>query len=392
MFFTKIALFLLLKLLYNLFLHPLANYPGPILWRASRLPASYHHASGDLYKCIAAIHSKYGSTVRIAPNELSFTAPEAWPQIYNSKPQLPKSPYHFGSNPSEDRPESMITAPDAEHARLRRLAAPAFTTKGVEEVEPVLQYCADTLVAQLTDASGDGHQNLVEWFLWTLNDVIGKLALDMDFQCLEKRRMHPWPSFLLASLKSVAKINQLRRFGFNLRLLKPFLPQSIVDAQENFFNTAATAVNQRLKREDEEKSVSKSSRPDIVGLMLREMKGGDRLSQAEITSNSILIVGGGAETTSTCLSSLFYHLCKTPRVMQKVQDEIRQAFTTNDAISIKATRELPYLCATIDEALRIFPVASYITPRVTPKEGHSINGLHVPGKVTPTTLMTHTFG
>ena len=373
-------------MLYNLFLHPLAKYPGPLLWRASRLPASYHHASGDLYKCIATIHSEYGSTVRIAPNELSFTAPEAWPHIYNSKPQLQKSPYHFGSNPSKDRPESMITAPDAEHARLRRLAAPAFTTRGVEEVEPVLQHCADTLVTQLTQVSGDGHQNLVEWFLWTLNDVIGELALDMDFQCLEKRRMHPWPSFLLTSLKSVAKLNQLRRFGFNLRLLKPFLPKSIVDAQENFFNTAATAVSQRLKREDEDQSVSASSRPDIVGLMLREMKGGDRLSQAEITSNSILIVGGGAETTSTCLSSLFYHLCKTPRVMERLRYEIRQAFATNEAITIKATRELPYLCATIDEALRIFPVASYITPRVTPKEGHSINGQHVPGKVTALAL------
>lgn len=379
----------MLKVLYNVSpLHPLHKYPGPLLWRASRLPASYHHATGDLYKHIARIHAQYGPSVRIAPDELSFTAPSAWPQIYNSRPQLPKSQFHFAPPDTSRRiPESMITASDREHTRLRRLAGPAFLNSGIAEVEPVLQHYSELLCAQLAVACREGSQNMVEWFLWALNDVIGQLALDQEFQCLEERRMHPWPSFLLSVLKQTAMLNQIRRFGISLKVLVPLMSKKMIEERENFLNTATMAVKQRLAREENEAEKGEligdekergKKRPDIVGLMLREMKGGERLTEPEVTANSVLIVGGGAETTSTCLSATLYHLCKTPRVMQKLQDEIRQTFATSEDITIKATANLPYLKATIDESLRIFPVASYITPRMIPKGGHVIDGEMIP--------------
>lgn len=275
----------------------------------------------------------------------------------------------------------MITASDSEHMRLRRLTGPAFLNAGINEVASVPEHFAELLCNQLADTSNDGTpQNLGEWFLWTLNDVIGQLALDQDFECLEKRRMHPWPSFLLGALKQIAAVNQFRRFGVPVKLFNLLMTRDMKEAREGFLNTAQSAVDQRLAMEKDEgsKAQLQSKRPDIVGLMLREMKGQERLTDAEITSNSILIVGGGAETTSTCLSATFYHLCKTPRVMQKLAEEIRSTFSKSDDITIRSVANLPYLKATIDESLRIFPVASYITPRVTPKDGHIIDGEVVP--------------
>ncbi|CAK3994067.1 Averantin hydroxylase [Lecanosticta acicola] len=377
------VVFAIFKVLYNISpFHPLAKHPGPLLWRASRLPASYHHATGNLYQRIAAMHEKYGETVRIAPDELSFTNPEAWPQIYNARPQLQKTDYHFSPNGDLRLPPSMITAPDAEHMRLRRLAGPAFLNSGVAEVEPVLQEYTDLLCKQLTVASTEGSQNMVEWFLWTLNDVIGQLALDQDFECLKLRRMHPWPQFMLRVLKQVATITQFRRFHIPLKPLMALMPRRALEERMNFFQTAFSAIAKRLAKENEEQAApanGNTKKRDIVGLMLREMKNGDRLSDAEITANSILVVGGGAETTSTCLSAALYYLCKTPRVMQKLKDEIRSTFASSDEITLKATAELPYLKAVIDESLRIFPVASYITPRVAPEGGHIIDGKIIPG-------------
>lgn len=364
-----------MKLLYNISpFHPLYKYPGPLLWRATRIPASYHHASGDLYKRITAIHAQYGDTVRIAPDELSFSAPNVWPQIYNSRPQLEKTQWHFAPNDAERLPTSMIMAPDAEHAKVRRLAGPAFLNAGIAEVEPALQHYSDLLCSQLAEASEEGSQNLVEWFLWTLNDVIGQLALDQEFQCLEKRRMHPWPHFLLSVLKQTAALNQFRRFGLSMNVLKLLLTKKMIEERDSFLDLAKTAISTRLSREKEEPvepaigSDGRKKRPDIVGLMLREMKGGEKLSEGEILANSVLIVGGGAETTSTCLSATFYHLCKTPQAMTKLKNEIRRTFSSIEEITVKATANLPYLKATIDESLRIFPVASYITPRVTPRQ------------------------
>lgn len=190
--------------------------------------------------------------------------------------------------------------------------------------------------------------------------------------------MHPWPSFLLSALKSIAAINQFKRFGIPVKLLEPLMSQQMRDERDSFIRTATTAIDERLAREDD--GDVKSGKPDIVGLMLREMKG-ETLSKPEITSNSVLIVGGGAETTSTNLSSTIYHLCTTPRVMQKLKEQIRSDFKSSDEITLRATAAMPYLKATVDEALRIFPVASFITPRVTPKEGHVIDGEMIPGNV-----------
>ena len=199
----------------------------------------------------------------------------------------------------------MITAPDAEHTRLRRLAGPAFLNSSIREVEPVLQRYTEQLCSQLKDASAEGSQNMVQWLLWSANDIIGQLALDQEFQCLEKRRMHPWPSFLLNVLKQTALLNQFRRFGLSMKLLKVLMTKEMMDARERFFVMVESAVSQRLAREDDQKDSGKT-RPDIIGLMLREMKNGERLSEREIIANSILIVGGGSETTSTCLSATLY--------------------------------------------------------------------------------------
>lgn len=275
---------------------------------------------------------------------------------------------------------SMITAPDLEHMRVRRLAGPAFLNAGVAEVEPTMQHYAELLCSQLKDASAEGSQNMVEWFLWVLNDVIGQLALDQEFDCLQKRRLHEWPSYLLHILKLSAAVNQFKRFGVKMSWLKVIMPESAKQKQEKFFEVAKNAVDKRLAKEDDGSlNEDPSKRPDIIGLMLREMKGGDRLTDKEILANSILIVGGGAETTATTLTATFYNLCKTPHAMQKLKEEVRGTFARSEDITLKAISNLPYLKAVIDENLRIFPTASFITPRLTPKEGHVIDGNFVPG-------------
>lgn len=43
------------------------------------------------------LHAKYGDVVRIAPNEVTFTNPEAWKEIFAirpGKPQRPKDQRH----------------------------------------------------------------------------------------------------------------------------------------------------------------------------------------------------------------------------------------------------------------------------------------------------------
>jgi len=121
--------------LYRVTLHPLASYPGPKSWAASRIPFVIFSTRGTLHYKIAELHEKYGPVVRIAPNELSYTSEDAWTDIYHtSRPQLKKDPaigtvarnkknYTGGDTLPEDKDHLIrgiiLTEDDDDHARIR---------------------------------------------------------------------------------------------------------------------------------------------------------------------------------------------------------------------------------------------------------------------------------
>lgn len=58
--------------IYDVYLGPLSNYPGPKLRAFSKLPAIRTLATGDEATELPALHAKYGPIVRVAPRELSY--------------------------------------------------------------------------------------------------------------------------------------------------------------------------------------------------------------------------------------------------------------------------------------------------------------------------------
>ncbi|KAF7877056.1 uncharacterized protein EAF02_008276 [Botrytis sinoallii] len=68
--------------IYNIYFHPLAKFPGPKLWTASRLPFIYYLLTGQLVKKVKEFHDIYGEFYRLAPDEVSFASEQAWNDIY----------------------------------------------------------------------------------------------------------------------------------------------------------------------------------------------------------------------------------------------------------------------------------------------------------------------
>lgn len=81
----QLVLWPIFHVLHNVFLHPLRNFPGPKLWAATRFPWCWYQYNGTLNQRLLELHTKYGHTVRIAPNELSFTTAEAWKAVYGHR-------------------------------------------------------------------------------------------------------------------------------------------------------------------------------------------------------------------------------------------------------------------------------------------------------------------
>lgn len=84
----------------------------------------------------------------------------------------------------------------------------------------------------------------------------------------------------------------------------------------------------------------------------------------------------GGETSGSAMASIIYFILKTPSVHQKLNDEIRSAYTSFDDINVSSTTKLGYLMAVLKEGMRIFPTAPQGTPRISP--GVEVEGHFVP--------------
>jgi cytochrome P450 len=81
------------------------------------------------------------------------------------------------------------------------------------------------------------------------------------------------------------------------------------------------------------------------------------------------------------MSTVFYYLLKYPELMQRVKAEVCSSFKSYDDIDALSTINLPYMIATIREALRIYPPLPLGLPRVVPEGGETIDGHFVPAGV-----------
>lgn len=71
----------------NLYLHPLAKFPGPRLAAATSLWRAYVEVIQTKSFChvLEELHKIYGDVLRIGPDELHFSEPQAYLDIYNNQ-------------------------------------------------------------------------------------------------------------------------------------------------------------------------------------------------------------------------------------------------------------------------------------------------------------------
>ena len=115
----------LLFAVYQLYFHPLAKYPGPLLGRISPFYDLYHSYAGDKHLVLYHLHQKYGTVVRYTPNTVSINDPAALKAIYSHNANvlkgyvMPRSYNDYFSSVFETRLTSVVSSTNA--SELRRM-------------------------------------------------------------------------------------------------------------------------------------------------------------------------------------------------------------------------------------------------------------------------------
>lgn len=363
-------------IIYNVYFHPLAKYPGPKLMAATRVPYMRMIISGRFAQRTKALHEKYGHIVRIAPNELSFTDADAWKVIYGTRTghgQKQKDLRFYPPTPGGA--PSIIYSDDADHSRFRRLLSHAFSDNSLRGQEPIIKSYVDLLMQRLNEniAAGKNVLDMVSWYNFATFDIIGDLAFGEPFDCLKNSTYHQWVHILFSHMKMSAYANVARRLPGSGRLLKLITPKRVTAQRDWHFELTKEKVQARLGKSNE--------RPDFFGNILKHSHTEKGFSFPEMVSNGSTLIIAGSETTATLLSGVTYLLLRNPRVLAKLQDEVRSAFEKEEEIDLDSCNKLEYCLATLTEALRMYPPVSPGLPRIVDAQGDLIAGNWIPGGV-----------
>jgi cytochrome P450 len=360
---------------YNVWFHPLARFPGPIWNTFSHLPASYEFVRGNFTFYVHELHERYGDVVRIRPGALSFSGSQAAKDILTNQPgrgQLRKNPEVYVKSLNGEH--SILSVPsDADHSRYRRLLSHGFSERAIRDQEPVVQSYVDLLIRGLHQRAKEGPQDMVAWFNWITFDVIGDLTFDRSFDCLRNQAYHEWIQFVFGGIKAIVIALELSRYPPMKSVLFRLFGKTVSAARKKSTQFTKERVDHRV--------ASSTDRLDFLGYILRHKGKETEMSRAEIEATSGILVLAGSETTATLLSGTVYYLLQNPQIKQKLVAEIRDGFTKEDEINITTVSQLPYLLATLEEGMRIYPPVTLGSPRVVGEEGAVIGGYHVPPHV-----------
>ncbi|DAA75509.1 TPA_exp: putative Cytochrome P450 monooxygenase [Trichophyton benhamiae CBS 112371] len=329
------------KIVYNLYFHPLAKIPGPRAWAATRLPYCRALIQGTIVHDFEKLHQIYGPVVRTAPDEVTFARGDAYNDIFRVRQghnQFLKDPVWWARQ--KGQPDSILSAIRPEnHARIRKILAPGFTTRALKAQEPLVQKYVNLLIQRMHDKASevqDGKKgvefDIGPWFNFTTFDIFGELGFGESFDCLENSRYHPWIALLFNSVKAAAFISAAKFFPLITLMLMKCIPESLKKVQKDHFQQIVDKVDRRLSWE--------LDRPDFMSHVIKS-DGTTKMPIGEIYATFMVMTTAGSETTATTLSGTMNHLVSQPETLAKLTKEVRSAFQSESDMTLDALQDLP---------------------------------------------------
>ncbi|KAI9927012.1 hypothetical protein MW887_003393 [Aspergillus wentii] len=360
-----IVVYAFTRCIYLFWFHPLAKFPGPKIAAISNVWYGYQWLSGRYPWAMQRVMGEYGDVVRIAPNELVFTSPKAYTDIYtstiNSRPAFVKSDLLD----TGDKYEGLASERDIDrHHAARKQLAPAFSPKALRQYEPVVHAHVDEFVRKL-ESSPAMHEgvDISPWFERATCDLGGAITLGHSFNNVQSGKNHPILESLLRIGHWGTFRNVMRRFPWLYPLSYVLLPPKVALSYIRAHRVSKTLIRERVENRHDRKQL------DYLYQFMKD--------ETALPPDGFLVAQAGHLIldhfeSSSVLSAGFYFLMTNPEAMGRLQMELRGTFKAFGDITEDGLKELPWLNAIIEEILRIHTNVPYGLPRISP--GYTVDG------------------
>ncbi|KAF7307956.1 hypothetical protein MKEN_01156800 [Mycena kentingensis (nom. inval.)] len=346
--------------------HPLAAYPGPTICKITKLWSVGIAATGYQYRYLKTLHDTYGPYVRTGPNELSVVDAKMVGEILGSG-GLQKGRY-YESGRHESTPPSIVSLSGEAHAAQRRVWSRALTSAAIREYEPALVKRAKQLVACI-DAERRAHDGVVDVVKWVdlfALDLMGDLSFGGGFEGMKTGNVEHGQ--LIRSFMAYANHDPTCLFNVpydsaahipgHIPWILPTLHilPGVGRMIQDFNDFGHALATQRVK------NGSPGGAKDLWYHLADEAgTEKERPSLARSASDGIVAIVAASDTAAAVMSSFMWRLLQEPEVYALIREELDRVFADVAMDDLDALceedkqQELVYLCACINETLRLHP-------------------------------------
>ncbi|KAG4029628.1 hypothetical protein MFRU_015g01640 [Monilinia fructicola] len=368
--------------IYRLFFHPLARFPGPKFAAATKWYEFYFDIckgyGGQFAWEIDRMHDIYGPIVRVNPDELHVQDPDFYKVLYAGNPtQRDKWPPAASMAGTEQGTFGTVN----HHVHRKRRAANSyfFSQKSITGAEPLLKERVEELCGIMHDAFLS--KKIIELkltFLAFSTDTVCQYVFAEPPRLQSNREAAELWHETINAVSGLAPL--IKQFPWLIPVAKK-LPSAVVDF---FAPILGRLLRYHLHVNEEARShVQKTSSPSEKGEILKSEKSAYTLFDAILDSSlppheksisrlaneAFVVAVAGGETTARTLTFVIYYIHTNPRVLERLLAEITTVMPkSSDVPSIKTLQELPYLTVVIKETLRISAMITSRLPLLSPDE------------------------
>ncbi|KAF7369850.1 hypothetical protein MSAN_00614000 [Mycena sanguinolenta] len=279
--------------------------------------------------------------------------------------------------------KGILSTTGQEHRRHRKILMPAFSTKNLRGMLPILYEVAHRLRDGLIEPhleTGPQELDMYSILSRTSLEFIGRAAVGYSFDPLTTSEdsidqyaqslKDLTPAILklavflpIAPLASKIGSPSFRRFLLSLIPSKTLAGLRRIVTVMDRKTAALVHVKSQQIRQHGAEAMENSN--DIMSLLLKSNRTAEadmKFMDAELVAQTSMIVHAGMDTTSSALNRIIHTLAVHSDVQAKLRAEIMK---TRETLNHDELMELPYLDGVVRETLRLYPPVTVMTRTVT---------------------------
>ncbi|KAJ6529989.1 cytochrome P450 [Mycena vulgaris] len=352
--------------------HPLAQFPGPFLWRISSLRLVQISLRGKRYIVLDDLHRKYGPFVRIGPSQLSVNLHSASNVIYGAATHMEKGDAYVTPGHPDAIALFFKQKTRTIHLERKRIWSPAFARGSILNFIPAVERRTWEMLHCIKNRQSENKEQLLdlsEVFCHWAYDIMCEMVFggSNNLELMKKGD----PEGLVYGGKMATVI--LDCVGQSPWLIDLAWHLPLGKSMTRLRQVAAAMMRKRVEADAE------TTMRDLTSHLLDgRTSSGDTIPLEDLELEAVVAIQGGSDNTSTTLSLAFYYMLTSPHdYYQKLQQELDGTFPERDGLlDWDVLAGLPYLNAVINEALRL--ASPYYLPRIVPPGGVIIEGTNIP--------------